>query len=188
MKEKYLTPIAIVIAGFIVAGAIIVGGRRGEVEKQKEGEKEVEEGQVAGEEKREYPETIGNFLITKEDICQEEEKPIVYYFGSSRCPHCTWEHPIIKKVMEEFSDDLSFHDLMDDQSGKDMEVFQKYMDINQGAIPFLVFGCKYVRVGSGEELGEAEEERALTALACKLTEGKPSSVCEAVKDLVGQVE
>ncbi len=130
--------------------------------------------------------TIGNFSVTKDEICLEKGKPIIYFFGSSTCPHCSWEHPIMKRVAAKFSDKISFHNNMDNQA--DMEIFSKYSEINQGGIPFLVFGCKYARVGSGENSGEKVEEQALTALICKLTDSQPEGVCKAVSDLIEQIE
>lgn len=135
-----------------------------------------------------YPTTIGNFLVTNKEICQENGKPIIYYFGSKSCPHCLWEEPIVKKVAGKFSGLISFHNNMDKQTDADAEVFAQYSDINPGYIPFLVFGCKYARLGSGESEGEAEEEKNLTALICKLTEGQPEKVCIPLKDLIGQVQ
>lgn len=133
-----------------------------------------------------YPLTLGNFLITNNDICYQDGKPVIYYFGSSTCPHCKWEEPIVKKVVQKFSGLISFHNNMDKQ--EDIEVFQKYSDINPGYIPFLVFGCKYARLGSGETEGEKVEEENLTALICKLTESKPSLVCEPLKEKIFQVK
>ncbi|TSC53643.1 MAG: hypothetical protein LiPW16_341 [Microgenomates group bacterium LiPW_16] len=124
--------------------------------------------------------TIGNFQITKDEICQENGKPIVYLFGSESCPHCRWEKPIFEKVVAKFTDKIVVHNNIDKQA--DMEVFQKYSSINQGAIPFLVLGCRYVRVGSGEVAGEIEEEKNLTALICKLTGDQPEKICAEVKD------
>jgi len=122
-----------------------------------------------------YPTTIGNFLETPKEICLQEGKPIIYYFGSSSCPHCRWEEPIVKKVAAKFGNLIVFRNNMDKQN--DMEVFQQYADINPGYIPFLVFGCKYARLGSGESEGEKQEEENLTKLICKLTNGKPETVC-----------
>lgn len=130
-----------------------------------------------------YPTTIGNFLITDKEICLEDNKPIIYYFGSSSCPHCQWENPIVKKVTDKFKGLVSFHNNMDKQA--DTEVFAKYSDINPGYIPFLVFGCKYARLGSGEGGGEVEEEENLTALICKLTDSKPEKICQALRDKIG---
>ncbi len=77
--------------------------------------------------------------------------------------------------MAQFADQISFHDLMDKQ--EEMEIFQKYSDITGGGIPFIVLGCKYVRVGSGEQAGEEAEKQALTELICELTGSQPSQVC-----------
>lgn len=127
--------------------------------------------------------TIGNFLVGQDEICKEDEKPIIYFFGSESCPHCQWEHPIVERVAKNFEGLISFHNNMD--SSADMEIFSKY---SEGSIPTLVFGCKYYRVGSGEQIGEAEESKILTALICKLTENQPLSVCDAVQDLINQIE
>jgi len=32
--------------------------------------------------------TIGDFLVSEDEICKEDGKPIVYFFGSKGCPHC----------------------------------------------------------------------------------------------------
>lgn len=139
-----------------------------------------------------YPKIIGDFLITDKEICQENSKPVVYFFGSSGCPHCVWEKPIAQKVFSKFKDQISYHENFD--SDKDGDVFQRYSDINPGYVPFLILGCKYVRVGAGEQLGKDEaeskklEEEALTAVICKLTEGKPNSVCAAIKDKVSEIK
>jgi len=141
-----------------------------------------QEGAVLGE----LASTIGSFSVTKEEICQEEDKPLVYFFGSKSCPHCSWEHPIFEEVVDKFEGLIALHNNMDTEN--DMEVFQRYSQINSNGIPFIVLGCRYVRVGSGENLGEEEEAKALTALICKLTEGKPEKTCTAVADLIEQVE
>lgn len=127
--------------------------------------------------------TIGNFSISQDEICKENGKPIVYFFGSESCPHCNWEHPIIEEVASRFEANISFHDNMD--ADKDMEVFQKY---STGGVPTSVLGCKYYRVGSGETLGEDEEAKVLTAIICKLTGNQPKDVCDEVKDLIDQIE
>lgn len=131
---------------------------------------------------------IGNFTITKDEVITENGKPVIYYFGSSTCPHCQWEYPVIKRVMAKFGDVIVFHDDMD-KIENDKEIWNKYSSYNpSGAVPFLVFGGKYVRLGSGESQGEKEEEKNLTVIICKLTDGKPASVCNQVKDLVEKIE
>jgi len=132
--------------------------------------------------------TIGGFVITKDDeVCYENEKPLIYYFGSSSCPHCSWNHPIMQAVAKKFPTQIAFHDNMD-KTNQDQDVQQKYAQISQGAIPFFVFGCKYARLGSGENYGEVEEAKFLTALICKLTSSQPEKVCTPVKDLIDQIK
>jgi len=126
--------------------------------------------------------TLGNFFISQDEVCQENNKPIVYFFGSAGCPYCVWEHPIVEKVAEKFGGEISFHNNMDTDADKD--IFSKY---STGGIPTLALGCKYYRVGSGESAGEENEEKNLTALICKLTNNQPAEVCETVKDLVEQI-
>jgi len=141
-----------------------------------------EQAEVLGE----LTSTIGNFLVLEEEICEEDGKPTVYFFGSERCPHCSWEHPIFEEVMGRFEDLVSFHNNMDKDT--DREVFQKYGQINQGGIPFMVLGCRYAKVGSGERAGEEQEEKVLTAITCKLTDGQPEEVCTEVEDLIEQID
>ena len=124
--------------------------------------------------------TLGNFFVNDGEICKENEKPIVYFFGASWCPHCTWEHPIIEEVAGRFNDYISFHNNLDSED--DMGILSEYSP--EGYIPTLVLGCKYYRTGAGEVLGEEKEAEALTALICDLTDNQPVSVCEEVKDLI----
>lgn len=128
-------------------------------------------------------ETIGNFLISEDEVCEEDGKPILYFFGSEGCPHCKWEHPVINSVAEKFEGLISYHENMD--SDEDMDIFSKY---STGGIPTIVIGCKYYRVGSGESMGEEQEANVLTALICKLTNNEPSAVCDSVRDLIDQIE
>ena len=137
------------------------------------------------------PVTVGTFSITKDEVCQEDGKPSIYYFGGSFCVHCKWEYPVVQKVIKNFQGQVVFHDNMDKLDkleAKDQEILNKYQQIHGGGVPFLVFGCKYVRVGSGETAGEAEEEKALSAILCKLTNNQPEKVCASVKSLVEQIK
>jgi thiol-disulfide isomerase/thioredoxin len=140
-------------------------------------------GQGKEQQREQASKTIGNFVKTEDELCLEDGKPIVYFFGSSRCPHCQWEHPIAQKVFDKFGDLISLHDNMD-ASGVDSEVFARYGD---GGIPTIVMGCRYYRVGSGEAIGEEQEERVLTALTCKLIQDQPEDVCDGVRDLIDQI-
>ena len=115
----------------------------------------------------------GDFSISNDEICLEDGKPIVYFFGSQTCPHCQWEHPVAQEVMAKFGDYISFHNNMDSEA--DMDIFQKY---STGGIPALVLGCKYYRVGSGENAGKDQEIADLTELVCDLTNNQPAEACE----------
>lgn len=110
--------------------------------------------------------------ITEVDVCKESDKPIVYFFGSSTCPHCKWEEPILKSVIKEFGDAVSYHENIDSQT--DIDVFNKY---SSGSVPLLVAGCKYYRNGSGEGIGEAAEKIALKQVICRATGNLPAEVC-----------
>jgi len=127
--------------------------------------------------------TIGNFSVSSDQICKEDGKPVFYFFGSQSCPHCQWEHPIVQKVAKQFEGVISFHDNYD--TDKDKEIFSKYS--NEGYIPALVIGCKYYRVGAGENDGEEKETKNLTALLCKITNNQPANICADVQDLVGSI-
>lgn len=127
--------------------------------------------------------TIGDFSVSSEPILTEDGKPVVYFFGSESCPHCVWEKPIVEKVMAKFEGKISFHINIDNNQNED--IFKKYSD---GGIPVLVLGGKYYRVGSGEQTGEAEEEKNLTALVCVLTGGEPTAVCDSLKDTISQIQ
>lgn len=131
--------------------------------------------------------TIGNFFVTKDEICLENGKPSIYFFGRNDCPYCAREHPIFEKVAKKFGDKIVFHNNMD-KLDADKEVWNKYSSINQGAVPFMILGCKYARVGSYQTNGEQQEEKDLAALICKLTNGEPAAVCAPVKDLTAQVK
>ena len=126
--------------------------------------------------------TIGDFLVSEDEICKENEKPIIYYFGTAACPHCQWEEPVLESVVKKFEGYISFHKNKD--SDNDKEIFTKY---SEGGVPAIVIGCKYYRVGSGENMGEIEEAKVLTALICALTENKPSDACNEVQDLIDQI-
>ncbi len=128
--------------------------------------------------------TIGNFIVSADEICMEDEKTIIYFFGSDACGHCNWEHPVIVNVTSNFEGYISFHDNMN--SDEDSEIFSKY---STGGVPTLVFGCKYYRVGSGAGMGKEQESKVLTALICDLTGNKPADVCSApeIKALLAQL-
>lgn len=190
-KEKTINLTVPIIFVLAVVASFLLGlswqtlkGEKGsstaKIKVEKAAEAEDEQKAVLGET------TIGRFTKTGDELCQQDGKPIVYFFGASSCPHCRWEHPIIKKVADKFGDQISFRNNMDNQA-EDRDIWEKYAAVHRGGVPFLVLGCQYVRVGSGENDGEAKEAENLTALICKLTDSQPASVCDPVEELTGQL-
>jgi len=116
----------------------------------------------------------GSFSEAKDtEVCMENGKPIVYFFGSSGCSHCAWEKPILKSVVDEFGSAISYHENIDSET--DLDVFNKY---STGSVPTIVIGCKYFRVGSGENAGEESEKVSLKKIMCLATGNQPSSLCQ----------
>ena len=150
------------------------------IEQQKREEKNLTQ------EQQEQKTTIGNFMVSGDEICMEDEKPIIYFFGSDGCGHCKWEHPVIANVTSQFEDYISLHDNMNNFTA-DQKIFGKYNP--RGSVPTLVLGCKYYRVGAGASMGEEQETKVLTALICDLTGNKPVDVCTApeIVDLINKI-
>jgi len=106
----------------------------------------------------------GDFIkVAGAEILKENGKPLIYFFGTTSCPHCLWEHPIIKKVAAEFGDKISFRDIMitDSKDMTDKDIFFKY---SKGGVPTIVLGGVYYREGSGEQIGEEKEAEVLRTL------------------------
>jgi len=190
-KVKYLV-ILLLVAAAGVGGFFWTKGRLTGGEIKVKGDSSTPTSAPTSQPIPSYPQTVGNFLVTDKEVCTKDGKPLVYFFGSTSCPHCVWEEPIMEKVAKKFGDTIDFHKNVD--SSTDSDVFQKYSDINPGYVPFIILGCKYVRVGAGENLGKDDaesqklEEEALTAILCKLTGSKPDSVCASVKDKTSGVK
>ncbi len=117
--------------------------------------------------------TIGNFIVSGDEVCKDDGKPAIYFFGSDGCSHCKWEHPVIADVASKFKDFISFHDNMNNFTA-DRGIFARY---STGGVPTIVLGCRYYRIGSGENQGKEQEAKILTALICNLTDNKPVDVC-----------
>jgi len=154
-----------------------------EFEERMAQQKEQEENLTQEQESKQET-TIGNFIVSSDEICLEDGTPVIYFFGADWCGGCKWEHPVITNVTSQFEGFISFHDNID--STADEDIFAKYSD---GHIPTLVLGCKYYRVGAGANLGEEQETKVLTALICDLTGNKPIDVCTApeIVDLINKI-
>ncbi len=131
-----------------------------------------------------FERTIGGFTkMDEEEVCLDDGKPLIYYFGSSDCPFCQWQRPVVTKAMEAFEGYVSFRDNTDSEN--DLEVFFQYSD---GGVPLIVVGCNYFRVGAGGTEGQEEEDKdAISALSCKLTGGQPREVCDELQDIINEI-
>ncbi len=130
--------------------------------------------------------TVGDFVLTGEELCSSDGRPIVYFFGTSWCPHCRWEKPVVKKVAQEFGDSIDFRLYELDLKlapEEDMKLFRKFSP--DGAVPTLVVGCRYYRVGSGERFGEEGEAEVLRALICRLLQD--SEKCARYSGIVAAI-
>ena len=103
--------------------------------------------------------TLGEFTVTNKDLLTENGRPAVYFYGTSTCPHCVWEKPVAKKVFSQFGSEIAYHEMFDPKNEADFRVFQQFQEYNpEGGVPFLIIGGKYVRAGSGQNLGKTDEE------------------------------
>ncbi len=127
-----------------------------------------------------YERTVGGFMETEDELCLEDGKPIIYYFGVSECPFCVWQRPVIVEAMKQFEGYASFRDHTDTEN--DREVFFRYSD---GSVPLIVAGCRYFRVGAGGREGDEESDKdAISAVTCKLTGGQPREVCHRLEEII----
>jgi thiol-disulfide isomerase/thioredoxin len=114
--------------------------------------------------------------------------PIVYFFGTTWCPHCAWERPIFMNVTAKFDGliDAKKTEIDIEQPPIEIEIFNHYSP--EGSIPVIVIGGKYFRVGSGEHLGADGEANVLTALICKAA-NDPIADCqrEEIASLIAKI-
>ena len=140
--------------------------------------------------------TIGGFMgIESAGVTKLGSKALVYFFGTTWCPHCNWEKPFFVDATGKFGTwsgieegDLSGATFTSDYliirayeidkihpPEADVKAFQHYSP--DGHIPLMILGGKYFRIGSGERFGAANETLALTALLCKITDS-PAGVSD----------
>lgn len=177
-EHKFLTaPVAIIIAGIIIAGAILISS--GTIKLQNPSKTNTAANTtpaptntaaipiIASGPASVAPTAPGvkTFLEkANAEICKEDNKPIVYLFSTTWCPHCQWVNDTFNKVAKEYVNSgkiKAYHweiDIKDDTltTAKETEVPAKDLAIYQefnpgGSIPTFVLGCKYFRVGNGYE-------------------------------------
>lgn len=127
--------------------------------------------------------SIGGFLDI-ESASINNGKPIVYFFGTTWCPHCAWEKPIFEDIVAKFEGGIILKTIMIDKNPEesDMVTFTHYSP--EGKIPVIIMGGKYYRIGAGESLGEDTERQVLTAFLCKITD---NSIAECNSDEIASL-
>lgn len=108
------------------------------------------------------------------DICTEGGKPVIRMFSTSTCPHCAWSAQAFDPVVQSYvnqglifahhweidtGDDLLTSEVEDEVPASEMTVYNTYSP--QSYVPAFVFGCRYIRIGTGHESSndvEAEED------------------------------
>ncbi|MCB9358722.1 SurA N-terminal domain-containing protein [Candidatus Woesearchaeota archaeon] len=108
--------------------------------------------------------TDGTFDATGDETCMEDGKPVIRMFSTSTCPHCNWIKDTFDATVKEYVDNgdiVAYHwqlDKKDDLLTPEVEgvlpqdeiaIYQKYNP--EGSVPTFVFGCKYLRIGTGYE-------------------------------------
>ena len=89
---------------------------------------------------------------------------MIYMFSTSWCPHCAWDRPLFTEAVKTYvaQGKIVAHDweldTYDDTltSAKETSIpadaqalYNKYNP--DGSIPTFIFGCKYFRIGTGNE-------------------------------------
>jgi thiol-disulfide isomerase/thioredoxin len=105
-----------------------------------------------------------SFIVSSDEICTENGRPLVILFSTTTCPHCKWIKGTFDSVAKEYMDAgkiTAYHwelDTGDDtltsakESGapsSQFNMFKRYS--TSGGVPTFVFGCKYYRIGNGYE-------------------------------------
>ncbi|HLD15977.1 MAG TPA: thioredoxin family protein [Candidatus Nanoarchaeia archaeon] len=130
------------------------------------------------------PGEIRTFSTSDNEVCRENNKPIIRMFGTTWCPHCKWISPVFDRVVNEYKDKITaYHWNMDTQNNElttftestvpltEIAVYNKFNP--KGSVPTFVFGCKYFRIGNGYESQnnlEAEETEFRTVIEKLLEE------------------
>ncbi len=107
---------------------------------------------------------MGTFVEIEGASCEEDGKPIIRLFSTSSCPHCVWIKETFDKVAKEYADQgkiKAYHwelDKNDNLLTKEKETKIPDSEISiltgfnpEGYVPAFVFGCKYIRIGTGYE-------------------------------------
>lgn len=126
---------------------------------------------------------VGTFYEVSEPICRKNNKPLVFMFSTSWCPHCQWAKPMFESAVKDYvkkgkiiahqweldtGDDILTTVKETTVNSEDEILYRKYNP--QGSIPTFIFGCKYFRIGTGHERSgdKAAEEKEFKEIIEKL--------------------
>ena len=113
---------------------------------------------------KKVPEGTRTFIDTGDEICMEDEKPLILEFSTTWCPHCKWIKETYSKVVNEYisegkiaayqweldiNDNILTKEEETEITAEHKKIYEKYNP--KGSIPTFVFGCKYTRIGNGYE-------------------------------------
>lgn len=203
MNDKYFIPAAVLLAAVIVAGALIYtkiapsqqsASLKEAVDNQEQQDQKQDENQPAQNNNQDNTPTtqedkdslaqgiagVATFYDkASKEICKQDNKPVVYLFSTTWCPHCQWVTETFDRVAKEYVSQgkiIASHwelDTNDDtltdaqESSVPAAATAAYQEFNpRGSIPTFVFGCKYYRVGNGYERTDSleDEEKEFRAL------------------------
>ena len=120
--------------------------------------------------------TFGNYKVIDEEICKENGKPIIYFFGADFCPFCAKERIALIEALKHYgtfsglvkinssegevptyslanatykSDYFSLHAYeVDEQKVPEEDSNIRKEFSSRGGVPLVVLGCKYYRNGA----------------------------------------
>jgi len=118
----------------------------------------------------EITEAIETFTQTDDEICKEDNKPIIRLFSTTTNTQSKWISQTFNEIANEYSDDIvAYHWQLNtgdntltsiEETGipkAEVSIFQQYNSKN--TVPTYVFGCKYIRTGNAHKtLVEEKEE------------------------------
>ncbi|OGY44082.1 MAG: hypothetical protein A3B89_04055 [Candidatus Buchananbacteria bacterium RIFCSPHIGHO2_02_FULL_40_13] len=155
------------VIGLIIMGVILLNAKNNGTP-QVAGQQETPDQNTQNQPLTQNPAQVAGVSTFSEkagaEICQENNKPLVYLFSTTWCPHCQWIKDAFDEVVKKYVDDgkiVAYHwdvDINDNTltaekesvvPAKDLAVYREFNP--QGSIPTFVFGCKYFRIGNGYE-------------------------------------
>jgi len=112
--------------------------------------------------------TKTTFQETSDNLCTIDGKPVIRMFSTTWCPHCIWAKDPFENAVKEYEGKIiAYHweiDIGDNTLTETIEteipeeetnLLKKYNP--KGSIPTFVFGCKYLRIGTGHETENNKE-------------------------------